>query len=217
MPGGLAPGCPVNGSREHWEEVYQARQPDEVSWFQAHPANSLRFIEASGVACDAPVVDVGGGNSHLVDCLLDRGYSDLSVIDIASGALRQSRARLGARADGIDWIEADITDFSPRRRYAVWHDRAVYHFLMTEEARAAYLAVLRAGLAPGGALVLGTFATGGPRRCSGLPVRQYDASTLCAELGDEFELLDATRVVHHTPGDVEQLFAWFRLRRRPDV
>lgn len=204
----------MSASREHWEQVYQARQHDEVSWYQAHPATSLRFIEASGLPRDAPIVDVGGGASRLVDCLLERGFNDLTVIDVAPSALQQARARLGERADGVDWIEADVTAFSPSRRYHLWHDRAVFHFLVTDEARAAYLAALRAGLAPGGTLVLAAFATGGPRRCSGLPVRQYDGPTLCAEFGDEFELLDATRTVHHTPGDIEQLFAWFRLRRR---
>ncbi len=204
----------MNDSQAHWEQVYRDRQADEVSWYQAHPAISLRLIEASAVSPDSPVLDVGGGASCLVDCLHARGFGDLTVLDISQGALAHARGRLGEAAEGIDWIVTDITRFTPTRRFGLWHDRAVFHFLVDDEARAGYLAALRAGLAPGGALVLGTFATGGPRRCSGLPVRQYDAPTLCAELGDEFELLDATRAVHRTPGDVEQLFAWFRLRRR---
>ncbi len=202
--------------REHWDQVYREREADAVSWYQARPATSLRFIEASAVRQDTPVLDVGGGTSRLVDCLYERGFGDLTVLDISQGALEHARARLGEAAEGIDWIVADITRFTPTRRFGLWHDRAVFHFLVDEETRAGYLAALRAGLAPGGALILGTFATGGPRRCSGLPVRQYDAPTLCAELGDEFELLDATRLVHRTPGDIEQLFAWFRLRRRPE-
>ncbi|MDX1593781.1 MAG: class I SAM-dependent methyltransferase [Gammaproteobacteria bacterium] len=204
----------MDGTREHWQQVYRERQTDEVSWYQAHPAISLRFIEATGVGVDAPVIDVGGGASRLVDCLLERGFGDVTVLDVAPRALEVARARLGEDADRVDWIEADVSRFTPTRRFHLWHDRAVFHFLVDEETRAGYLAALRAGLAPGGALVLGTFATGGPRRCSGLPIRQYDAATLCATLGDEFELLDATRLVHRTPGDVEQLFAWFRLRRR---
>jgi SAM-dependent methyltransferase len=204
----------VNDLHEHWEQVYRERTAEEVSWYQARPATSLRLIEASGVSHDTPLLDVGGGASRLVDCLHERGFGDLTVLDISRGALDHARERLGEAAEGIDWIVADITRFAPTRRFGLWHDRAVFHFLVDEEARAGYLAALRAGLAPGGALILGTFATGGPRRCSGLPVRQYDAPTLCAELGDEFELLDATRLVHRTPGDVEQLFAWFRLRRR---
>lgn len=205
------------GVREHWDQVYRERQADEVSWYQARPATSLSFIEASGIGVDAPVIDVGGGASRLVDCLLDRGFGDVTVLDVAPAALELARDRLGEAAARVDWIATDVTRFVPTRRYYLWHDRAVLHFLVDEEARAAYLAALRAALAPGGALVLGTFATGGPRRCSGLPVRQYDAPTLCAELGDEFELLDATRQIHRTPGDVEQLFAWFRLRRRADT
>lgn len=204
----------MNGSRAHWDQVYRTRQADEVSWYQTHPATSLRFIEACALRHQDPIIDVGGGASRLVDCLLERGFRDLTVIDIAPSALDHARARLGSQAVAVEWIETDITAFSPRRRYRLWHDRAVFHFLVTEEARAAYRAALLAALDPGGSLVLATFATGGPRRCSGLPVRQYDAPTLCAELGDEFELLDATRAMHRTPGDAEQLFAWFRLRRR---
>lgn len=204
----------MDGTRDHWDQVYQARQADEVSWYQSHPATSLRFIEASAVRPGDPIIDIGGGASRLVGCLLERGFGDLTVVDIAPSALRLARARLGPLAAAVEWIEADITAFSPRRRYRLWHDRAVFHFLVTEEARAAYRAALLAALGPGAALVLATFATGGPRRCNGLPVRQYDAPTLCAELGAEFELLDATRAVHRTPDDAEQLFAWFRLRRR---
>jgi SAM-dependent methyltransferase len=207
----------VSAIREHWEEVHQARRPDEVSWYQTHPGVSLRLIEATAVTPDAPLIDVGGGTSRLVDCLLERGFGDVTVLDISPSAMAASRRRLGARAEAVDWREEDITAFAPSRRFRLWHDRAVFHFLVDGEARAAYLAALHAGLEPGGHLVLGTFATGGPRRCSGLPVRQYDAPTLCTELGDAFELLDATRVVHRTPGDVEQLFAWFRLRRRADT
>ncbi len=204
----------MEDAREHWEQVYRERQADEVSWYQAHPAISLRLIEASGVRTSTPVLDVGGGASRLVECLHKRGFGDLTVLDIASSALTHARDRLGVAADSIDWIAADVTRFEPTRQFGLWHDRAVFHFLVDDAGRAGYLAALRAGLAPGGALVLGTFATGGPRRCSGLPVQQYDAPTLCAVLGEEFELLDATRLVHRTPGDVEQLFAWFRLRRR---
>ncbi len=200
--------------REHWQQVYRERQADEVSWYQAHPSISLRLIEATGVGADAPVIDIGGGASRLVDCLRERGFGDLTVLDVAASALEVARGRLGAMADEVTWIEADATRFTPTRRYRLWHDRAVFHFLVDDADRAGYLAALRSGLEPGGALVLGTFATGGVRRCSGLPVRQYDAPALCAELGDEFELLDATRQVHRTPDDVEQPFAWFRLRRR---
>lgn len=203
----------MDATREHWEQVYRDRQVQDVSWYQPHPAASLRFIEASGTSPDAPLLDVGGGASRLVDCLRERGFGDLTVLDISRGALGQAQQRLGDAAEEIGWVVADITTYTPTRRFALWHDRAVFHFLVDEADRAGYLAALRAGLAPGGTLILGTFATGGPRRCSGLPVRQYDAPTLCAELGDEFELLDATRQVHRTPGDVEQLFAWFRLRR----
>jgi trans-aconitate methyltransferase len=168
------------GTHQHWEQVYQSKAADTVSWYQRHPQTSLQYIAESQVPLDAPLVDVGGGASTLVDHLLDRGYSDLSVLDIAPQALTQAQVRLGARARQVHWLTEDLIRFAPARRYALWHDRAVFHFLLDAEAKAAYLAAARRSLAPGGALILATFAADGPARCSGLDVARYDADALYA-------------------------------------
>ncbi|HEY5720090.1 MAG TPA: class I SAM-dependent methyltransferase [Gammaproteobacteria bacterium] len=199
---------------EHWDRVYRERAADEVSWYQSQPRLSLRLVEATGVGRGEALIDVGGGASRLVDCLLQRDYRDLSVLDVSAEALAVARRRLGDTAAAVHWIHADVTGFVPSRRYRLWHDRAVFHFLTGEQERARYVEVLRRALLPQAHLVIATFAPDGPRKCSGLPVCQYDGEALCRELGAGFELLDATRERHLTPGAVEQRFAWFRLRYR---
>ena len=196
--------------KTHWESVYGARPFTDVSWYQARPETSLAFIEASGVAVDAPVVDVGGGASTLVDCLLERGFTDLTVVDIAAAALDQARMRLGARADDIDWQVADVLEFRPPRRFALWHDRAVLHFLTAAADRDRYRQSLRHTLAPGGHLVLATFGTQGPQKCSGLPVRRYDVGMLGELLGPEFGICEDATEIHRTPGGGEQQFLYTR-------
>ncbi len=201
-------------SKRHWERVWREKRPDEVSWHQREPALSLALIEAAGLAPATPAIDVGGGASPLVDALLARGWSDLTVLDISGAALAHARARLGEAARGVRWIEADVTGWTPEPgRYGLWHDRAVLHFLTAPEARARYAERLRAALRPGGWAVIATFAPDGPERCSGLPVRRYDAALLRETLGDGLELVEERRETHRTPAGAEQRFAWFLLRR----
>lgn len=201
---------------EHWAQVYRTKAVDAVSWYQAKPAVSLALIADSGVARDAPLIDVGGGASTLVDHLLAAGYSDLTVLDLAGEALARSRERLGgASAARVHWLEADVTRFEPPRRYALWHDRAVFHFLTGEPARTAYLATVRRSLMPGGTVVLATFALDGPARCSGLEVVRYDAAALHAAFGADFELQDSRPDAHLTPGGSLQSFIYVRLRYAP--
>jgi SAM-dependent methyltransferase len=202
------------GTHQHWEQVYQSKPADTVSWYQRHPQTSLQYIAESQVPLDAPLVDVGGGASTLVDHLLDRGYSDLSVLDIAPQALTQAQVRLGARARQVHWLTEDLIRFAPARRYALWHDRAVFHFLLDAEAKAAYLAAARRSLAPGGALILATFAADGPARCSGLDVARYDADALYAWFEADFERMANGGETHVTPWGSEQAFTYLRLRRR---
>jgi SAM-dependent methyltransferase len=205
----------MNDTRQHWEHVYQSKSAEAVSWYQAHPTTSLAFIADSGVALDAPIIDVGGGASTLVDHLLALHYSDVTVLDISVPALLQTQARLGAtKARQVHWVAEDITRFAPSRQYALWHDRAVFHFLTDDAARAAYIAAVRRSLAPGGTVIVATFAADGPDRCSGLPVARYDADTLHALLGSEFERMADTRDVHVTPWGVTQAFMYLHLRRR---
>jgi len=200
--------------REHWNRVYQTRAPDSVSWYQRRPDVSLEMIAASGIARDAGIIDVGGGASVLVDHLLDLGYSNLAVLDVSRAALSASRSRLGARAAAVEWFEADVTTFEPPHRYALWHDRAAFHFLTDAGDRAHYVATLRRALNPGGAVIIATFAPDGPPKCSGLDVVRYDERSIAAELGAEFELREVRREAHFTPGKVEQQFRYFRFGRR---
>lgn len=205
----------MNDTKQHWEHVYRSKSADAVSWYQAHPTMSLAFIADSGMALDAPIIDVGGGASTLVDHLLERGYSDVAVLDISTPALLQAQARLGAaKARQVHWLPEDVTRFAPSRKYALWHDRAVFHFLMDDAARADYIAALRRSLASGGTAVLATFATDGPDRCSGLQVARYDVDTLSALFGSEFERMADGRDVHITPRGATQAFTYLRLHRR---
>ena len=189
----------------HWETAYADKRPTEVSWFQAQPEQSLQFIEESIPARDAAILDVGAGASMLVDCLLDAGYTDVSILDISSAALREVRERLGRRAADITIIESNILSLVPQRRYALWHDRAVFHFLTDVDERLSYVKLLRKSLQPGGYLVLATFGPDGPQRCSGLPVQRYDVQQLEALLGADFVLRSHILHDHRTPsGSVQQ-------------
>lgn len=201
-------------AQEHWDQVYQSKDPLEVSWHQVRPEMSLALIKATGVQHRQRIVDVGGGASVLVDSLLAEGFTDVSVLDISSAALEHAEKRLGHRADKVSWIVADATDFHPSRKYSVWHDRAVFHFLTQATDRQRYVVGLRAALESGGQVIIGTFAPDGPQKCSGLEVRRYDAATLAAELGDDFVLLEEQTEIHVTPWDSEQKFNWFRFVKK---
>ena len=203
------------GRKAHWERIYRDKSPLDLSWYQAAPMLSRALIEASGIATDAALIDVGGGASSLVDHLLDAGYSNISVLDISAQALAHARQRLGERAARIQWIESDITSFAPLAPYRLWHDRAVFHFLTDHADRRCYREVLEAAMAPEGQVIIGTFAPGGPERCSGLPIVQYDAAQLQGTLGDKFELLETRSETHRTPAGKDQLFNFFRLVHRP--
>ena len=197
--------------KEHWERAYETNPPDDVSWFQPEPALSLRLIAKTGVGTSDGVIDVGGGASVLVDHLLDAGYERLAVLDISGAALQHARQRLGPRAEKVAWFEADITAFRAPRPFAVWHDRAVFHFLTAPADRQKYVESLRQGLTPGGHVIMATFAIDGPQQCSGLEVSRYDASALCAELGAGFALVEQVDETHVTPWNTRQKFSYFRL------
>lgn len=201
-------------ARDHWENVYQTKPVTTVSWYAPHLDDSVGAItEVSTPA--SRVIDIGGGASTLVDDLLDRGYTEITVLDVSSRALEIARERLGSRAASVDWIAANIATVEfDARHFDVWHDRAVFHFLTDPQQRAAYVARLRRHLVPGGVAVISTFALTGPTKCSGLNIVQYDAASLARELGPEFALVDATDVTHVTPSGGEQRFVRCRFRRR---
>jgi SAM-dependent methyltransferase len=200
-------------SREHWESIYGARAEDEVSWFQARPSISLQLIGRADVGLDGRIIDIGAGASRLVDALLDAGHRRLTVLDIAEGALEKAKRRLGARASAVTWIAADVTSWDPGATFDLWHDRAVFHFMVRLEARRAYLETMRRALRGGGHAIIGTFASDGPDQCSGLPVMRYEPETLAAELGSELRLVESVRDEHLTPGGKIQRFQFSRFVR----
>ena len=201
------------GTQRHWERVYGSKQSTEVSWYQPKPERSLQLIRDTGISSDTPIIDVGGGASTLVDHLLDDGYLDITVLDIAAGAFEHSRARLGARADTVAWVVADVTQFEAPRSFGLWHDRAVLHFLTDADDRQHYVRALTGALAPGAHLVLSTFGPDGPLKCSGLDVRRYDTDMMRELVGDHFELRNEEIEIHTTPGGSTQQFlytSWIR-------
>ena len=196
-----------------WEGLYYSRPETGFSWYQRDPATSLEYIAAATVDRSAPVIDVGGGASLLVDALIARGYSDLTVLDLSESALRKSRERLGVSASRVTWIAADVTHWHPTRRFQVWHDRAAFHFLTAPDRQAAYVAVLQAATLPGATVIIATFALDGPEKCSGLPVQRYSPETLATRLGAPFVLSTSRQEAHMTPGGAAQRFSYAVFRR----
>jgi len=203
----------MNERKSHWEGVYLAKSPAEVSWYQEVPALSLEFIEHAGLGPDEPIIDVGGGASTLVEHLHAAGHTRLAVLDISAHALARARERMGDEAGEIEWFEEDIIRFEPPHRWALWHDRAVFHFLTAEDDRRRYVDAMKRSLEPRGHVIIATFALDGPRRCSGLEVVQYDAEKLMGELGPGFRLEEQASELHRTPAGAQQKFSWFRLTR----
>jgi ubiquinone/menaquinone biosynthesis C-methylase UbiE len=195
--------------KSYWQNIYHEKSPLDVSWYQREPRLSLELIHRSGVQTDDAIIDVGGGASVLVDFLSGEGFTGLSVLDISENALANAKKRLGDSANNIEWFEADITEFNPPHQFSLWHDRAVFHFLTDKSDRKKYVNALRKSLLQGGHLIIAAFAPGGPTKCSGLEIVQYNALKLMTELGDEFELIEERSEIHVTPSDKEQKFNYF--------
>jgi ubiquinone/menaquinone biosynthesis C-methylase UbiE len=201
-------------SSNHWEKVYQDKRFDSVSWYAPHLGESLRLIEQLCPDKNAALVDIGGGESTLVDDLLDRHYMDISVLDISSTAIEFTRQRLGIQAKQVDWNVGDITTFDfGSRQFDLWHDRAVFHFLTQPSARQAYVNQVRRAVKPGGYVLMATFGPNGPTKCSGLDVIRYDHHRLHNEFGDGFGLVGSTLSEHHTPmgSNQEFLYCWCKV------
>jgi len=196
--------------KQHWERVYTTRAAAQVSWHQAVPAPSLKLIRNAADGRKASLIDVGGGASLLVDCLLQEGFTDLTVLDISASAIEASQQRLGADAKRVRWIEADVTGYAPDRSWEIWHDRAAFHFLTDAEDRRRYIRVLQQALVDGGQAIIAAFALDGPRTCSGLQVVRYDARSIAVELGPQFRLQEERADVHITPAGGEQRFGFYR-------
>ena len=204
----------ANSTASHWDESYAAGETTR-GWFQEYPYMSLRMFDAADVAAEASVIDVGGGASPLAGMLLERGFGDVTVLDISAVGMAYARQRLGARAGRVQWVVADVRTWEPGRRYRIWHDRAVFHFLITIEDRRQYLHTLECATEPGAVTVFGSFAQDGPQQCSGLPVARYSAADLAAELGSGWKLISQDREEHHTPAGIVQPFTWAALCKQP--
>lgn len=198
-------------NKKHWENVYETKQPNEVSWTQEIPTTSLQFIDSFGIDKNAAIIDIGGGDSRLVDYLLDKGFVNISVLDISSKSLEKAKHRLGSKAEKVNWIVSDITEFSPSRKYDVWHDRATFHFLTTSEQINKYMTIARSSIS--GYMTIGTFSVNGPEKCSGLPIKQYDEETLSNELNDGFEKIKCITEEHITPFNTTQDFLFCSFKR----
>lgn len=195
--------------REHWETVYRTKAPDALSWYQRSADRSLDMIRHAASAPHVPVIDVGGGASVLVDDLVGAGYQHVTVLDLAGSALAAARARLGEASSRVTWLEADVrTAELPAAHYAVWHDRALFHFLTHPADRAAYVARVRRAVRAGGSAIIATFAEDGPTRCSGLPVVRYAPEELHRQFGSGFELIATEREAHATPTGSAQAFVY---------
>jgi SAM-dependent methyltransferase len=199
--------------RAHWEQTYAEKGPDRVSWFQDRPIRSIELIEAAGLERTAGVIDVGGGASRLAAELLRGGYTDVTVADISAGALDRARDALGEDSRRVRWLQVDLRTHDFARTFELWHDRAVFHFMVSAADRDAYLATMRRALAPSGHLVIFTFGPSGPTQCSGLPVQRYDIHTLQATLGPEFSVLSSGLEAHKTPSGNQQQFFYAHLVR----
>lgn len=200
-------------AEEHWNRVYATKQESAVSWFEAFPERSMQMIEAAGAPRSAAIIDVGGGLSRLADALLAEGYGDVTVLDISAEAIARLRAR-HAGNQAFHAVAADLRNWRPERAYDLWHDRAVLHFMVSEQEQSANRDALRAALRSGGQAIIATFAADGPERCSGLPVRRYATAELDAFLGSEFERREAHVFDHETPAGAVQRFQAARYRRR---
>ncbi len=192
--------------RQHWEKIYQTKQTEEASWYQPLPETSLNFFEKHGISTTSKIIDVGGGDSLLVDHLLDRGHQDITLLDISAHALDKAKKRLGDRAAHVKWVVADVSDFQPGELYDCWHDRAAFHFLTQPHEVEKYVKAAAAGIRPGGLLVLGTFSVNGPMKCSGLDIRQYSEAEMMALFAGHFVKTGCLHVDHKTPSGVLQNF-----------
>jgi len=199
--------------KKHWENIYQTKELKDVSWFQPTPETSLDFFKQFNVPTTAKVIDIGGGDSFLVDHLLDLGYQNITILDISKAAIDRAKQRLGDRVGKVKWIVADAVTFKPKEKYDFWHDRAAFHFLTDEKDISDYLDTAQQNINPTGVLVIGTFSEQGPKRCSGIEIKQYSETTMTNRLKKYFEKIKCITVDHKTPFDTIQNFVFCSFRK----
>ena len=202
-------------AKEYWESIYQTKEPNEVSWYQEKPETSLNLISETGIEKNAKIIDVGAGASELVDNLLALGFRNITALDVSSNALNESKKKLGDRANNVKWIVSDLREFETNERYDLWHDRAVLHFLTEEEDIKRYIELVRTYLKPKGYVIVSTFSVNGPKKCSGLDVKQYSEDSM-KTLFTGFEHIKSFEEEHLTPWGSSQIFIWGVFRKRGD-
>jgi trans-aconitate methyltransferase len=199
--------------KKHWENIYQTKDLKDVSWYEPNPTTSLNFFKQFKVAKDAKIIDIGGGDSFLVDHLLGLGYTDITVLDISALSLEKSKQRLGYHAKKVKWIVADAATFKPSVQYDFWHDRAAFHFLTQEHEISNYINTIQKSITPTGVLVIGTFSEQGPKKCSGIEIKQYSETTMTNRLKKFFEKIKCITVDHKTPFNTIQNFIFCSFKK----
>jgi SAM-dependent methyltransferase len=201
-----------NAMKKHWETVYETKNPNQVSWTQENPKTSLNFIHSFNTNKNAKIIDIGGGDSKLVDFLLDEGFQNITVLDISQKAIEKAQLRLGEKAKKVNWIVSNITDFKPTTQYDIWHDRAAFHFLTSQEQINKYLEIVKNAVS--GYLIIGTFSENGPLKCSGLEIKQYSKETITELFQNEFQVIECFTEDHLTPFDTTQNFIFCSFKKR---
>jgi 2-polyprenyl-3-methyl-5-hydroxy-6-metoxy-1,4-benzoquinol methylase len=200
--------------KSHWENIHSTKSNTDVSWYQATPVTSIDFIESLGVPKDAAIIDIGGGDSFLVDHLLALGYTNVTVLDISAAAIAKAKERVGDKSKQVKWVVSDINEFDSTENYDVWHDRAAFHFLTRDEEISKYVRTVYNGLNPFGTLILGTFSENGPTKCSGIEITQYSQESMVQLFSESFVKIECTNVDHTTPFDTVQNFTFCRFKRK---
>ena len=201
-------------AKEHWERIFDTDKTTAFSWFQVYPKTSIDFLELFNLPLDAKIIDIGGGDSNLVDVLIEKGYKNITVLDISANALNRAKNRLGQKAEMVTWIVSDIIEFVPTENYDFWHDRAAFHFLTTEDRIAKYVALAEKHINPGGYLVLGTFSENGPEKCSGLTIKQYSETSMSDRFDKSFKRIKCVTEDHQTPFNTSQHFLFCSFRKK---
>ena len=200
--------------KQHWENVFATKAETEVSWFQNYPKTSIEFLELFNLPLDANIIDIGGGDSHFVDALIEKGYKNIYVLDISVNALLRAKKRLGDDAIKVNWIVSDVTEFNPTIKFDFWHDRAAFHFLTDEEKIYKYGSIAENAINKDGYLILGTFSENGPKKCSGLEIKQYSETSISARFEIAFDRIKCITEDHVTPFNTVQNFLFCSFKKK---
>jgi len=196
----------MNKTKQHWEEIFEQKTDQQKSWYQSYPSMSIKLIEELSLHKNAAIIDVGGGDGRLVDSLLEKGYTNITVLDISSNAIENAKKRLGDNAKKVKWVVSDILDFNSRRQFDLWHDRAAFHFITTDKEIEKYVEVCENHIVSRGYLILGTFSEKGPQKCSGLDIKQYSQDSMSVRFEKKFERIICMEEDHTTPSGINQNF-----------